>query len=163
MNDDELEMLLADDDDLPTPPAGPSPSGGSGEEEAQPVFDNVEDFVVEYLSPLISRRLNGATLTWCPQWFLHAEAIARLTAMWRAWEHLRLDPALGSSTWWIHHADPHLSVLFDPDSGPFAACSPTDGHSPHPLDPLPVERADPRLWLGTAFSTTAAAAEKLAD
>ncbi|GAB2718050.1 DUF4913 domain-containing protein [Kitasatospora kifunensis] len=160
MTDDDLDELL---DDSPPDPGAGGGDGGAEDDEAQPIFDNVEDFVVEYLSPLICRRLNGTSLTWCPDWFLHAEAISRLNAMWRSWEHLRLEGALGSSSWWLHHADPHLGVLLNPDTGPFAACSPTDGHSKHPLDPLPVNRADPRLWLGTAFSTTAAARRALAD
>ena len=55
--------------------------------------------------------------------------------------------------------DPQLNVLLDPDTGPFGACSPTDGHAQHPPEPLPTNPADPRLWLGTAFSTSAAAAK----
>ncbi|MDR3070548.1 MAG: DUF4913 domain-containing protein [Propionibacteriaceae bacterium] len=42
----------------------------------------------------------------------------RIEALWRAWEHLRLAIALGLSVWYRDHADPHLSVLMDPN-GPF--------------------------------------------
>jgi len=45
--------------------------------------------------------------------------LQRLEALWRAWEHLRQDPALGMSVWWRDHADPHMAALLDPD-GPFA-------------------------------------------
>lgn len=36
-----------------------------------------------------------------------------MEAIWRAWEHLRLEPALGVSTWWLNHADPHMRLLMD--------------------------------------------------
>lgn len=34
-----------------------------------------------------------------------------MEALWRAWEHLRLDGATGISVWWKDHADHHMSVL----------------------------------------------------
>jgi hypothetical protein len=43
-----------------------------------------------------------------PVWWGHPEAVARLTALWRAWEVLRLDPATGMSNWWTLHFDPHM-------------------------------------------------------
>ncbi|MBT2505834.1 DUF4913 domain-containing protein [Streptomyces sp. ISL-98] len=79
------------------------------------------------------------------------EALSRLTALWRAWENLRLDPALGMSTWWLHHAKPHLQDLLDADTGPLSACSP-EGHTAYAYPPLPLEPADPALWLSPAFS-----------
>lgn len=36
-----------------------------------------------------------------------------MEAIWRAWEYLRLEAALGISTWWLNHADPHMRVLMD--------------------------------------------------
>ena len=39
--------------------------------------------------------------------------------MWRSWEHHRLDPATGISTWLRDHADYHLGILMSPN-GPFA-------------------------------------------
>lgn len=121
-------------------------------DDEEPVFPDLDAFVSEHLSQLIRRRVNGTSLTWCPGWWKHPEAISRLDALWRAWEHLRLDPALGMSQWWLYHADPHLAALMDPDTGPFAACSPTEGHTGYPLGPLPVDPSDPAMWLGTAFS-----------
>ncbi|MFF5934589.1 DUF4913 domain-containing protein [Streptomyces sp. NPDC012508] len=114
-------------------------------EDAEFYFADVFAFVSEYLSPTIRRRVNGSSATWCPRWWEHPEAGARLTALWLAWEHLRHDPALGMSTWWLHHADPHLRVLMDTDLGPFAACSPkVGGHTAYPFDPLPLETYDPQ-------------------
>lgn len=59
---------------------------------------------------------------WCPKWWLHAEAVSRVEAMWRAWEHLRTDGALGPSAWWRDHGDYHLAVLTS-STGPFARCN----------------------------------------
>ena len=69
------------------------------------------------------RNLSGNALTWCPERWRHAEAIARLEAPWRAWEHLRLDPALGMSVWLRDHADHHMAVLLGAD-GPLKAAPP---------------------------------------
>jgi hypothetical protein len=51
-----------------------------------------------------------------------------MESIWRAWEHLRLEPALGISTWFLNHADPHMRVLMDKE-GPFKKCA-YDGHKP---------------------------------
>lgn len=59
---------------------------------------------------------------WCPKWWLHAEAVSRVEAMWRAWEHLRTDGALGPSAWWREHGDYHLAVLTS-STGPFVRCN----------------------------------------
>ncbi|MGZ6564499.1 MAG: DUF4913 domain-containing protein, partial [Solirubrobacteraceae bacterium] len=62
------------------------------------------------------------------------EAVARLDALWRAWEHLRLDAATGLSVWFRDHADHHMTVLMAAD-GPFKGC---DGaHSERPVEQLP--------------------------
>lgn len=115
-------------------------------------FRSVEAFVNDYLAQIARRRLNRATAVWCPNWWEHPEALIRLTALWRAFEILTQDPGLGMSTWWLHHADPHLRALMDPDQGPFAVCDPRDGHSSRPLGPLPVTPAPPELSTHPAFS-----------
>ncbi|MBH1934131.1 DUF4913 domain-containing protein [Streptomyces sp. AV19] len=114
------------------------------------VFPTVADFVEGYFAPTIRRNLHGSA-TWCPRWWAHPEALLRMTAVWRAWEHLRHDPALGISNWLLQHADPHLRVLMDGDNGPLAACSP-EGHSRYAYEPLPLEPADPAMWLAPALS-----------
>lgn len=116
---------------------------GPDEPLAELCFPTLEAFVEQQLAPMWRRNLSGNTLTWCPEWWRHAEAIARLEALWRAWEHLRLDPALGMSVWFRDHADHHMAVLLDAD-GPFKGCSPEEGkgHSPRltalPCTPPPV-------------------------
>ncbi|GAA0438982.1 DUF4913 domain-containing protein [Streptomyces luteireticuli] len=155
----------ADDDATAHPPAAPEtkPAAAAGPARAkrrrparkqQPprelVFPTVKHFVEDYFAEVIRRNLHGSA-TWCPRWWAHTEALLRLTAVWRAWEHLRHDPALGMSNWMLQHADPHLRVLMDRDNGPFSACSP-EGHSRYAYEPLPLEPADPAMWLSPSLS-----------
>jgi hypothetical protein len=94
----------------------------------------VEEWVQEWLFPVYRRSVLGHDRVWCPQWWRHAEAVARLESLWRAWEHLRQDAATGLSVWFRDHADHHMTILLDAD-GPFKGC---DGrHSDRPLEPLP--------------------------
>ncbi len=127
-------------------PAGQQPAddaegapGLTDEQGPQLYFPTVDAFVEDHLVHLYRRDVTtGRHRTWCPQWWRHAEAIARLEALWRAWEHLRLDPALGMSIWFRDHADHHMTVLLDPD-GPFKGCSLDKGHSQR-LHPLSVRQ-----------------------
>ena len=101
-------------------------------------YPPLDTFVRELLAPTYKRLIDdGRNRTWCPQWWRHAEAIARLEALWRSWEHLRLDPATGISVWFRDHADHHMAVLLDPD-GPFKYCTPEKGHSAR-LAALPLD------------------------
>ena len=101
-------------------------------------YPNVAEFVRDKLATTYRRQLNvQGGVTWCPQWWKHAEAISRLEALWRAWEFLRLDGTTGMSVWWRDHADHHMSVLLSAD-GPFKGCSPDDGHRSK-LVPLPCD------------------------
>ena len=79
---------------------------------------------------------------WSPRWWASAEAIARLEALWRAWEHLRLDPSTGPSVWWRDHADPHMSVLMS-SVGPFSKEVEVKSTI---LEPLPHEEPPPELF-----------------
>lgn len=101
-------------------------------------YPTLDVFVRELLAPTYRRSIDGRNRSWCKQWWRHAEAIARLEALWRAWEHLRLDPATGVSVWFRDHADHHMTVLLDSDVGPFKYCNSDNGHSPR-LEPLPVD------------------------
>jgi homoserine trans-succinylase len=76
------------------------------------VYSNAVEFFADLLAQSYVREVNeGAAYTRCPEWYKHPEAIIRMVAIWRAWEHLRLEPALGVSTWWLNQADPHTGVL----------------------------------------------------
>ncbi|BCW68893.1 hypothetical protein NicSoilB4_36560 (plasmid) [Arthrobacter sp. NicSoilB4] len=124
MSEDFGEDTFPDEE---THPAGPEHS--HGEPAAELVYDSAIEFFVELLAPSYVRDVNeGAELAWCPEWYKHPEALIRMEAIWRAWEHLRLEPALGVSTWFLNHADPHMRVLMDKE-GPFKKCA-YDGHKP---------------------------------
>jgi hypothetical protein len=133
--DDELEDTAA--------PAEPADEEDSDAPEL--FYPNVAEFVSGKLATSYRRQLNvQGGVTWCPQWWKHAEAISRLEALWRAWEFLRLDGTTGMSIWWRDHADHHMSVLLSTD-GPFKGCTPDDGHRAK-LAPLPCEEPPPGLF-----------------
>lgn len=105
---------------------------------AELFYPNVAEFVTTRLVYFYPLPVPESGLVWCPEWFRHAQALSRLDAVWRAWEHLRLDPALGISNWWTNYADPNMRALMDPLSGPFARCA--DGHQDNeslPSEPVP--------------------------
>ncbi|MFF4291008.1 DUF4913 domain-containing protein [Streptomyces sp. NPDC001633] len=61
---------------------------------------------------------------WCPKWWEHPQAVARLHALWIAWQELTTPEAggwTGPSVWHLNHLDPCIAALRDP-SGPFAGC-----------------------------------------
>ncbi|NDU76252.1 DUF4913 domain-containing protein, partial [Actinomadura sp. DSM 109109] len=61
---------------------------------------------------------------WCSRWWEHPEAIARLHALWLAWQSLTDAPSCGHTgpgDWHRDHLNPALARLRAPD-GPFAAC-----------------------------------------
>jgi hypothetical protein len=106
----------------------------------RPVFASTEEWVTCHFIPMYRRPLGGE-YRWCAQWWRHAEAITRLTALWHAWEALRLQPGTGMATWLRDHLDHQLPVLLS-RSGPFAMCS-QDEH----IDPRPAAtRAAPPGW-----------------
>ncbi|WP_245673698.1 DUF4913 domain-containing protein [Nocardia lijiangensis] len=108
------------------------------EQQQQMIYTNVVEFVENYLSLVYRRQVTDISETvWCPEWWKHAEAVARLDALWRAWEHYRLEPSTGLSIWFLDHADPHMTKLFDP-RGPFKYCSVRNGHKDM-LNPLPLK------------------------
>lgn len=94
----------------------------------EPIYSGVVEFVENYLSVVYRRQVTDVSdAVWCSDWWKHTEAIVRLEALWRAWEHLRHDGAIGLSTWFLEHADPHMKILLDP-KGPFQYCSVRGGH-----------------------------------
>jgi len=102
-------------------------------EDATNLYEDVFEFVAEHLVHIYARptEKNGA-LTWCPQWHHHPEAAARLTALWKAFEALRVDPGAGMSTWWIEHADPMMAALTAQD-GTFRNCDSQQHRNPPAL------------------------------
>jgi hypothetical protein len=102
-----------------------------------PCFGSVEDFVEGFLSVATELR-TGGPVTWCPKWWAHPEAVLRITALWHAWETLRLEPGTGTSTWWTLHYDPHMRLLVDAERGPFAYCG--REHAQGKPGPLALEK-----------------------
>lgn len=123
---------------------------------AELVFGSTEHWVTEWLAPSYRRYItpNGARTTWCGAWWRHPEAVMRLEALWRAWEHLRLDGQTGMSVWWKDHADHHMPVMLDAE-GVFKGCTLSAHNELQPALPVipapegffPDERAT-----GLAFS-----------
>jgi hypothetical protein len=115
MNDDWEDLP----EDAQLPEAAPTLVGST---HTQPVgelvYGSVDEFVREYLRHVYKRPINARHRYWAAEWWRYDEAVIRLEALWRAWEHLRQDPGLGMSVWWRDHADHHMPVLMDPD-GPF--------------------------------------------
>jgi hypothetical protein len=78
---------------------------------------------------------------WCSRWWEHREAVARLHALWMAWQSLTDSPACGHtgpSSWHRDHLDPALARLRAPD-GPFARCMRDPErpvHNPGPATPV---------------------------
>lgn len=101
-------------------------------------YGSVDEFVREHLRYVYRRKIGGragAGARWAAEWWKHDEAVIRLEALWRSWEHLRQDPATGMSVWWRDHADHHMAVLMSPE-GPFAAAE-GDVNSNKLGEPLP--------------------------
>ncbi|AOT05377.1 hypothetical protein ASPU41_05935 [Arthrobacter sp. U41] len=97
------------------------------------MYSSAVEFFADLLAQSYVREVNeGAAFAWCPEWYKQPEALIRMEAIWRAWEHLRLEPALGISTWWLDHADPHMHTLMDKE-GPFKKCA-YEGHKTPALD-----------------------------
>lgn len=120
--------------------------GAAQVSEAPPelYFGGTDEFVREFVCPVFRRNVGEAgraEYRWSARWWESAEAVIRLEAMWRSWEHHRLDSATGISTWLRDHADYHLAVLMSP-TGPFADS--TDSASV--TDPLPYEAPPPGLF-----------------
>ncbi len=106
-------------------------------EEPTLFYGSTDDFVREYLRYAYARRIDGATLVWAAEWWQYDQAVIRLEALWRSWDHLRLDAATGMSVWFRDHADHHMAVLMS-SSGPFAAADTyADSNKCEVGEPLP--------------------------
>ncbi|WP_369248487.1 DUF4913 domain-containing protein [Streptomyces sp. R41] len=84
-------------------------------------------WVADLLLPVYGREVTSQQ-PWCPRWWEHLEAVARLHGLWLAWQE-HTDPAAGASgpaVWHRDHLGPVLSELRSP-TGPFAGCK-AGGH-----------------------------------
>jgi hypothetical protein len=109
-------------------------------EVPEPVYAQLEDWLIDYFLPMFRRTLGGE-YRWCGQWWRHGEAISRLTALWHAWEVLRLQPGTGIATWYRDHLDHQLPILMGA-RGPFCQCSEDAHREPHEAAVVPA----PERW-----------------
>ncbi|WP_406300037.1 DUF4913 domain-containing protein [Embleya sp. NBC_00888] len=98
------------------------------------------------------RDVNSAA-PWCDEWFRHPEAVARLHALWLAWQQYTAPEAGGwdgPSVWHRDHLDPCMHQLRSAD-GPFNACGTNVARIRHrapgmydavPFAPLPFTADD---------------------
>lgn len=92
--------------------------------EPEPLFTTLPQFVEQIVAVLYAADFpTGAPRRWCGQWWMHPPVVFRLEALWRAFEHLRLDPTTGMSVFLRDHADPHMAWITSPE-GPLARCKP---------------------------------------
>ncbi|MFE1072922.1 DUF4913 domain-containing protein [Streptomyces sp. NPDC058783] len=99
-----------------------------GEEYAEEMR-NLALWVSDLLLPVYGREVTSAQ-PWCPRWWEHLEAVARLHALWLAWQEYT-DPEAGVSgpaVWHRDHLGPVMTELRAPN-GLFAGCRP-GGHRP---------------------------------
>ncbi|BAS18372.1 hypothetical protein AHiyo8_pI66760 (plasmid) [Arthrobacter sp. Hiyo8] len=117
-------------------PNSEAPAERPAEEQKPPelVYGSAEEFLHEQLLPTYVRDVDGRAAKWCLEWYFHPEALSRVEALWRAWEHLRLDGATGISVWFKDHADHHMNVLLDP-RGPFYKCDMQKHRDPNTSNP----------------------------
>lgn len=133
-----------------------SPGTEAPAEELEPVlyYPSVEVFFREKFRYSYQRAVGPqAEFRWAATWWEHAEAISRLEAVWRSWEHLRQDPALGMSTWWLNHADPHMHALLSPN-GPFGRSEDMADLTdplPHAAAPRGMFLLEPSIWRPTVI------------
>ena len=132
-------------------------AGAATEEAPQLYYGSVDEFVREYLRHAYKRRVGAKEFVWAADWWRFDEAVIRLEALWRAWEHLRLDPATGMSVWFRDHADHHMAILLN-ESGPFGAADGLHDQRPEKGAPLPYMAPPEGMFLDVRITLTEAAA-----
>jgi hypothetical protein len=93
-----------------------------------PAYDDELRALIEWVEGVLVPGYLGeptADARWCHLWFEHTPAVARLHALWLAWQELT-DPATcgytGPSVWHRDHLDPCMRELRG-SGGPFAGCT----------------------------------------
>ena len=137
-----LDRLSAEPD---TPQAGGAPAGpssvfilGMGGDAYAAELAALSDWVDHLFLPVYGREISTAR-PWCEQWREHPEAVARLHALWLAWQQLTDAEAslCGPSVWHRDHLDHALAQLRSPD-GPFAPCTTSAARPNHRMLPCPA-------------------------
>lgn len=146
-HDDLLDRLAAEQ----APPA----AAGLGPDTAGPfillldadAYDHelraLTGWVDEVLLPVYGREISTQA-PWCPWWPKHREAVARLHALWLAWQQ-HLAPDAGPSGPAVWHRDflDHTMAQLRAPTGPFAACMTSPKRPAHRLLPPPHPATSP--------------------
>ena len=132
---DEADYAAGLEDDAPTEP--------------ETVYDNVGEWVTDWLLPTYSRPLDDvAKFRWDPQWWRYPEVVMRLEALWISWEKMRLEGGPAIVVFYRDYLDPMMRTIMDPD-GPFHTFNPhkesADGPREHLPEPLPHSEMPPGL------------------
>ena len=109
----------------------------AGLQPPRPLFSCVTAWVEDHFVPMYKRSPAGG-FRWCARWWEHPEAISRLTALWFAWEAMRLQGSTGMSNWYRDHLDHQIPILLGAN-GPFHLCCEVEHVMPNPVlvEPLP--------------------------
>ncbi|SUE27729.1 DUF4913 domain-containing protein [Nocardia farcinica] len=132
-------------------PANRSESSTERANQTSPLrFPTVDDFVQQWLLPVVSVRLAGngrdGNYTWCRQWWRHHGPSVRLALIHRAFEIARRsDDTTAYSTLFVDHIDPHMAVILAAGDGPLHRCTPEQHND---LSGLTSERP-PVNWFAT--------------
>lgn len=146
---DEPGEASADEEE--TAGGGAAADEGDGEEEWQyppfillldpPEYDDELRALIEWVEGVLVPGYlaePSADARWCHLWWEHPVAIARLHAVWLAWQELT-DPAscgyTGPSVWHRDHLDPALRELRG-STGPFAGCTKGEHQIDHRMPSL---------------------------
>lgn len=123
----------------------PATSPGAEEPTEQELIDQFAEWVEAMVHDVESVPDDPNTRYWCPRWWDHPEAVARLRALYE--EYIRAAAENALSAWYIYHWDGHAKTLFAP-TGPFERCRTT--HSffdrAETYTPRLVTEAVPQNW-----------------
>jgi hypothetical protein len=135
----------ASNDDQEQPAAPPLILKLSGEEYDQELAALA--IWVEYVLVPIYLAEVSTTAPWCEVWWEHPPAVARLHALWLAWQELTTPEVggyTGPSVWARDHLRPTIDELRAPN-GPFAGCITNPNRPQHVVPPQPAVRPVPQL------------------
>lgn len=137
---DGVDDTLGVFDELAEAGEGDSGAGADGQEGVVGRrFSTVVEFVEGFVRFAVNRKMSstpGQGLRWDPQWHQYPEVVYRLTAVHEAYEEAVAAGGSAVSSWWVHHFDPHMRVILDGETGPFARYA--EGAITTAPAPLPV-------------------------
>jgi len=94
-DEDEVDMT-----EYPIVTESSQPATEPEQEQKQPKYTNVIDWVNGFFLPVIRRRIsdNDGGLSWDARWWAYPEVVARLTALHQAWEEARASDSMSAMT-----------------------------------------------------------------